>query len=108
MARAAGRLVPGLDHRRRARPGAHRSVSCSRRTASSLGSLEAAARRPGIRFRMVSIQPPPPLAAAAAVGPSAVSCAARRPAEMQAQAGALLELSPVRVPSAVSGHAPYG
>ena len=56
--------------------GAHRSVSCRRRTASSLGSLDAAARRPGMRFRMVSIHPPPPLAAAAAaIVPSApVSC----------------------------------
>ena len=47
-----------------------------RRMASSLGSAEAAARRPGMRLRMVSIHPAPPFAAAAATMPSAsTSCA---------------------------------
>lgn len=43
----------------------HLRLSWVRLMASSLGSLEAAARRPGMRFRMVSIQLPPLLALAA-------------------------------------------
>ena len=67
-------------------------LSWVRLMASSLGSLEAAARLPGMRLRMVSIQLPPLLALAAtrlSASPSCRSAAAHVSRAPQMAAGAL-------------------